>query len=127
MKKNKAFDKVILGIQEDLTQLKKDVDSMPIFFSFETLSTLPENNFSLLQVKNSYDTKIKDLLNRVDKLRAKTQTSLDTYKMGSMNKETYLVNPVIDNSQDQEYYSQLIDLLARISILKENLHRCRLG
>lgn len=135
MKRIRAYEKLIKDIQKELEKLKTDIDAIPDL-------NLINIAFSFLEPNFLNPSHIQDLYSRLDKLKAKAQNGLDYYEIGAIKENLKLkadqevsnTNQEANTSQEttfhqekdsieEDYYSQLIDLLADINYLEKRLHQ----
>ena len=125
MERNSAYEKLLGDIKKKLTYLEDEVNSIPDFLNPKDIfNTLIKNNFNPLQMINSFDEKIRELSNEIDKLRAKAQNGSNYYTLGykKISSPTQ-VNQQSENIKKHGYLSQLIDILTEIEFLDERLRK----
>ncbi|BDA76472.1 hypothetical protein CAL7716_106380 (plasmid) [Calothrix sp. PCC 7716] len=135
MEQIKAYDKLIGDIQKDLNQLEIEINAIPEINPLNLLLNLLQQNI----FKSS---QIPELYSRLDRLKAKTQNGLEYYEIAAMKpsikteseaksnneQENDKTDNSIKASQNQEvngnnYFSQLIDLLAEVNLLEKRLRQ----
>lgn len=91
MQNNRAYEKLIGDIQQDLKQLESEIDIIP---------DINPLNLTLKLLQNSFfnPSQMKELYSRLDKLRAKAQNGLDYYEMASFK-------PSLEIKADEEIHN----------------------
>lgn len=120
MSKSIAYEKLTNNIKQEYKELKLEIDTIPDINPINMLFCFVQHNFL-------NPNQIKDIYDRLIKLKSKAQNGLDYYEMANEDPSIEVIN---DNnksvkknkeSEEQGYYSILIDLLVDINLLEKCL------
>lgn len=114
MPTHSPYSKLIKKIQEQLEELQAEIYTLPDV----NLLTLP----FVLARKIVSPNQIPSLQDKLEKLRAKAQSMLDTYVRPSINvtSDSFISNQDAEISEDF-YFPQILELISKINILSTYL------